>query len=104
MPAQTPKLTSELLSGVPDPAVDAVLAEKDEMEQRMEYHQYMLCRLADVGVVTRNECAACRFRSRDSVLTQSPRFPSIYPVCPGGSCRLRKPAGVLVEGGALSGT
>ena len=73
MPAQTPKLTSELLSGVPDPAVDAVLAEKDEMEQRMEYHQYMLCRLADVGVVTRNQCAACLYRSRDSVLTQSPR-------------------------------
>ena len=73
MPAQTPKLTSELLSGVPDPAVDAVLAEKNEMEQRMEYHQYMLCRMADVGVVTRSQCAACLYRSRGSILTQRPR-------------------------------
>ncbi len=72
MPAQTPKLTSELLSGVPDPAADAVLAEKDEMEQRMEYHQYMLCRLADVGVVTRSQCAIGYSRFRNTVPMQRP--------------------------------
>ena len=54
---QVPRLTSELLSGVPDAAADAATAAMEEMDAREEYYQYMLCRLADVGVVSASPCA-----------------------------------------------
>jgi hypothetical protein len=67
--AQAPKLTPELLSGLPaaadgasaaaapqDSAAAAAAPQDCAYESRADYNAYMLCRLADVGIVEASPC------------------------------------------------
>jgi len=67
--AQAPKLTPELLSGLPaaadsgaaaaapqDGAAAAAAPQGGAYESRADYNAYMLCRLADVGIVEASPC------------------------------------------------
>jgi len=57
--AQAPKLTPELLSGLPaaaDSGAAAAAPQDGAYESRADYNAYMLCRLADVGIVEASPC------------------------------------------------